>query len=124
MQAQPLLLPSWEGVQAGQVCIPRQAALIPHQPGRSAGSVSTHCQACSTNPQLRRSASSTGALSQADRSLSPSQGASGTTVGDGTSSPDNTAGIIGSLPSCDKLNLGLLGVLSPDRGKHTRRSQS
>ena len=52
-----------------QALILRQAALTPQQ-GRSAGT-----------------------LSQAGQSLSHSQGASGATAGDATSSPDNTSGI-------------------------------
>ena len=91
MQAQPALPPSWEGMQAGQALILRQAALItpswegvqaliprqealtlsqkgvqaviPRQAGWSADSAGTYFQAGSANPQPRRSA---GTYSKAD----------------------------------------------------------
>ena len=116
--------PSQEGAQAVQVFSPRQVVLVPRQAvlvpqlGKSAGSASTLSEAESTNPQASNSAGNTnihsqtgntnplphilgrrtgiaGTPPQADWSLSPSQGASGGTVGDATSSLDNTTGITG-----------------------------
>ena len=120
-------------MQAVQPLSPWQVVLFP-QCGRRAGSASVLSQAGSTNPQCRnsagnagihskagsanplphmpgRSAGSTGTRPQTDWSLSPSQSASGTIVGDTASLPDNTTGITreqgqrsgGQVPQLPKL---------------------
>ena len=64
-------------VQAMQAFIPRQAALIPSH---------IHWEGVQAVQAL---------LPRQTRVFSPSQGASGTTAGDATSSPDNTTGTTG-----------------------------
>ena len=68
------------------------------QPRNNAGNAGIHSQAGSANslpPTQLRSAKSADTSPQADWSLSPSQGVSGATARDATSSPDNTTGITG-----------------------------
>ena len=79
---------------------------------------------------------SAGTLSQADQSLSPNQGTSGTTARDAASSPDYTTNItseqgqrlrgqVPKLPSqLGQANLGLLGVLPPSQGGNTLEDPS
>ena len=101
---------SQERIQAVQPLSPRLTESVPPRkegrqhkhsfPGRQptaqeyADNVGTHSQAGIPNLLpflLRRSAGSADTLPQADQSLSPRQGVSGTTVQDTTSSPDNTS---------------------------------
>ena len=84
-----------------QVGIISQADCTHPQPRNSAGNAGIYSQAVSTNPfpfhMPGRRAGSADTPPQADCSFSPSQGTSGTTVGDAASSPDNTTGITGEL---------------------------
>ena len=99
---------SQEGVQAVQLLIPRQAVLTLSHEGVQA---LIPGQAVLISSSARGSVGSVGSLSQAGQSLSPSQGTSGNTLEDATSSPDNTAGITreqGPIPRGDTLNVGLL----------------
>ena len=86
------------GRSAGSARTLSQAASANHQPRNSAGNAGIYSQAGSANPlphMLGRNTGSAGTPPQADQSLGPSKGASGTTVGDAISSPDNTTCITG-----------------------------
>ena len=85
-------------MNAGSASTLSQAGCANPHPSNSAGNAGPHSQAGSTSPLPHMSGRSTGSAGtppQVHQSLSPHQGASGTTAGDATSSPDNSTGITG-----------------------------